>query len=175
MYAKFYDNYRNMVSMIHSFDLNQVEFLGYIVSSEGISMDLAKVQTILEWRTPQSVHDVQCFLGFASFYHKSIKNYSKKFLSLTQLTHKTQQFIWNSSAAEALESLKHAFTSTPILIHANQDKPLFWKLMHQILHSRVSSHKQTKTGYYIQLLFIRGNLKLQKLIMRLTTRSFWLL
>ena len=49
MYAKFYDNYRNMVSMIHSFDLNQVEFLGYIGSPEGISMDPTKVQTTLEW------------------------------------------------------------------------------------------------------------------------------
>ena len=106
-----------------SFDLNQVEFLGYIVSSEGISMDPAKVQTILEWRTPQSVRDVQCFLGFANFYRKFIRNYSKKVLPLTQLTHKNQPFIWNSSAAEAFESLKHAFTSAPILIHANQDKP----------------------------------------------------
>ena len=106
-----------------SFDRNQVEFLGYIVSPEGISMDPAKVQTILEWETPQSVRDVQCFLGFANFYRKFIRNYSKKVLPLTQLTHKNQPFIWNSSAAEAFESLKHAFTSAPILIHVDQDKP----------------------------------------------------
>ena len=49
-----------------SFNLNQVEFMGYIVTSEGISMDPAKVQTILEWRTPQFVHDVQCFLVTAN-------------------------------------------------------------------------------------------------------------
>ena len=57
-----------------SFDIKQVEFLGYIVSSEGISMDPTKVQTILEWRTPQSMRDVQCFLGFANFYRKFIRN-----------------------------------------------------------------------------------------------------
>ena len=111
-----------------SFDVNQVIFLGYIVSSEGISMDPAKVQTILEWRTPQSVHDVQCFLGFANFYRKFIRNYSKKILPLTQLTHKNQPFIWNSSAAEAFESLKRAFTLVLILIHANQDKPFIWEV-----------------------------------------------
>ena len=138
-------------------------------------MDPAKVQTILEWETPKSVRDVQCFLGFANFHRKFIRNYSKKVLPLTQLTHKNQSFLWNFSAAEAFKSLKHAFTSAPILIHANQDKPLFWKLMHQILHSGVSYHNPKKMGYYIQLCFIRGNLKLLKLIMRFTTRSFWLL
>ena len=110
-----------------SFDLNRVEFFGYIVSSEGISMDPANVQTILELRTPQSVRDVQCFLGFANFYRKFIRNYSKKVLPLTQLIHKNQPFIWSSSATEAFKSLKRAFTSAPILIHANQDKPFIFE------------------------------------------------
>ena len=55
-----------------SFDCNQVEFLGYVISSEGISMDPTKVQTVLEWQTPRSQRDVQCFLGFAIFYRKFI-------------------------------------------------------------------------------------------------------
>ena len=63
-----------------SFGLNQVEFLGYIVSSEGISMDPTKVQTILEWRTPQSVCDVQCFLGFANFYRKFLPQIHQELL-----------------------------------------------------------------------------------------------
>ena len=44
-----------------SFDCNQVEFLGYVISSEGISMDPAKVKTVVEWQTPRSLRDVQCF------------------------------------------------------------------------------------------------------------------
>ena len=51
-----------------SFGQNQVEFLGYVVSSDGIAMDPMKVQAILEWKTPLSVRDVQCFLGFANVY-----------------------------------------------------------------------------------------------------------
>jgi hypothetical protein len=46
----------------------QVEFLGYIISGEGLSMDPKKIQTIMEWRKPKIVRDVQCFLGFANFY-----------------------------------------------------------------------------------------------------------
>ena len=55
-----------------NFDCKQVEFLGYVVSSEGILMFPTKVQSVLDWQTPCSVRDVQCFLGFANFYHKFI-------------------------------------------------------------------------------------------------------
>ena len=99
-----------------------MEFLGYVVSSDGIAMDPMKVQAILEWQTPLSVRDVQCFLGFANFYRKFIKDYSKVVLPLTQLTHKDQPFIWSLDAAEAFESLKQAFTTAPILAHVDPTK-----------------------------------------------------
>ena len=69
-----------------NFGQNQVEFLGYVISSDGIYMDPTKIQTILDWQIPLSVRDVQCFLGFAIFYQKIIKIYSKVVLPLTQLT-----------------------------------------------------------------------------------------
>ena len=56
-----------------NFDCKQVEFLDYVVSSEGISMDPAKGQTMLDWQTPCSVQDVQCCLGFVHFYCKFIQ------------------------------------------------------------------------------------------------------
>jgi hypothetical protein len=46
----------------------QLEFLGYIISENGFFMDSKKIQTIMEWRKPKTVRDVQCFLGFANFY-----------------------------------------------------------------------------------------------------------
>jgi hypothetical protein len=70
-----------------SFDYKQVEFLGYI-SSEGICTDPTKVQIVLDWQTPGSVREVQCSLGFASFYCKFIKSYSSIILPLIQLTQK---------------------------------------------------------------------------------------
>ena len=38
-----------------SFEYNQVEFLGYVISSEGISMDPAKVKMVVEWQNPRSL------------------------------------------------------------------------------------------------------------------------
>ena len=106
-----------------SVDCNQVEFLGYVISSEGISMDPAKVQTVLEWQTPRSLRDVQCFLGFANFYRKFIQDYSKLILLLTQLTKKGQSFVWTKEADMAFEGLKKSFTSALVLAHVDPQKP----------------------------------------------------
>ena len=57
------------------FEERSMEFLGYIISHQGVSMDPMKVQTILEWQTPTSLRDVQCFLGFANFYRHFISRY----------------------------------------------------------------------------------------------------
>ena len=46
----------------------QVEFLGYIISGEGLSMDPKKIEAVISWKRPSTVQDVQCFLGFANFY-----------------------------------------------------------------------------------------------------------
>jgi hypothetical protein len=94
-------------------------------NTKGISMDPKKVQTILDWRTPCSVWDVQCFLGFANFYCKFIKNYSRVVLPLTELIQKNWLFLWTTSTSNAFDKLKQAFTSAPILIHVDREKPFF--------------------------------------------------
>jgi hypothetical protein len=87
-----------------------VEFLGYIISGNGISMDEKKIQTIVDWIAPSSVRDVQCFLGFANFYGIFIKDYSKIVAPLTCLTRK-DKFVWDEKAEEVFAALKKAFTS----------------------------------------------------------------
>ena len=68
------------------------------------------------------MRDVQCFLGFANFYRKFIKDYSKIILPLTELTQKNRPFVWRTNANSAFEGLKQAFTSTPILMHVDPKK-----------------------------------------------------
>ena len=55
----------------------QVEFLGYIICGEGVCMDPKKIQTVIDWKNPATIRDVQCFLGFANYYQIFIQNYSK--------------------------------------------------------------------------------------------------
>ena len=86
-------------------------------------MDPGKVQIVLDWQTPSSLRDVQCFLGFANFYQKFIENYSKIVVRLIQLTQKNGSFIWTIDTNEEFINLKYVFTSTPILAHVDLEKP----------------------------------------------------
>ena len=108
-----------------SFHQDTMEFLGYVISQSGISMDPSKVKTVTEWKQPMNVKDVRSSLGFANFYRHFIKDYSKVTLPLTELTKKDHVFVWTSAANQAFRALKDAFTSSPILVHPNQEKPFF--------------------------------------------------
>jgi hypothetical protein len=102
----------------------QVEFLGYIISGEGLSIDPKKIQIFMEWKKPTTIRDVQCFLNFMNFYRIFIKNYLKIVAPLTRLTCK-DKLEWHTEADNAFEVLKKAFTTAPILVHSNFEKPFF--------------------------------------------------
>ena len=68
------------------FHLDSVEYLGYVLSSSGLTMSNAKVKTIQEWPEPKKVKDIQSFLGFANFYRHFIFNYSDIVILLSCLT-----------------------------------------------------------------------------------------
>ena len=52
-------------------------YLGFMVSEEGLNMDRVKMQTILSWPIPRSAYEVRIFHGLVSFYRKFIKNFSQ--------------------------------------------------------------------------------------------------
>ncbi|MBW0587173.1 hypothetical protein O181_126888 [Austropuccinia psidii MF-1] len=105
------------------FHVSSVEYLGYVVSSEGLKMDQAKLQQILNWPPPRNLKTLQSFLGFANFYRHFIKNYSKKIISLTSFLKKDSCFPLNEEALSHFHQLKEAFTTAPILSHFNPSLP----------------------------------------------------
>ncbi len=70
------------------FHRDSMEYLGYILSPEGLRMSEDKVKAILDWPIPRKVKDIQSFLGFANFYHCFIHEYSDIVIPLTCLTRK---------------------------------------------------------------------------------------
>jgi hypothetical protein len=101
------------------FHTNKTEYLGYIISPTGIEMDLEKVQAVAEWKQPMNVKGVQSFLGFANFYRRFIKDFSKITAPLTRLIRKDTPWGWNDDAQVAFEELKKAMLSKPILQYFN--------------------------------------------------------
>ena len=86
-------------------------------------MTSTKVEEIRARSTPEKVIDVQSFMGFANFYRRFIKGFSKRAKPLTDLTKKGIKWTWTPSCQEAFDKLKKMFTTGPILTHFDDTRP----------------------------------------------------
>nr|KYP48648.1 hypothetical protein KK1_029628 [Cajanus cajan] len=68
--------------------LDDVKFLGHVISAEGIAVDPAKVESVLKWERPRTVTDIRRFVGLAGYYRRFIEGFSRIVAPLTQLTRK---------------------------------------------------------------------------------------
>ena len=78
-------------------------------------MNKEKVEAIQNWKEPTNVKEIQRFLGFANFYRRFIKDYSKIIKPLTTLTQKETRWTWGKEQQHAFDHLKERFTQEPIL------------------------------------------------------------
>jgi len=92
----------------------QVEYLGHLVSAQGVEPVLAKVQVIQQWPEPQSGRALKSFLGLAGFYRCFIRGYATIAAPLTKLV-TADPFQWTEEARAAFVHLKEMLTSTPVL------------------------------------------------------------
>ncbi|KAJ8472542.1 hypothetical protein ONZ45_g16617 [Pleurotus djamor] len=106
------------------FDKSEVEYLGYIISAEGIKMNPKKLDAISQWPEPTKVKQLQSFLGFTNFYRRFISAYSRITIPLTDLTKHASEWIWSDAARNAFAQLKSMFLSAPVLRHFNPSLPL---------------------------------------------------
>ena len=98
------------------FWLNEVKFLGHVVSTSGVSIDPEKVKAIMSWERPKLVFEIRSFLGLAGYYRMFIVDFSQLAAPMTKLTQKGVKFEWNDLCEKAFQELKRRITSAPILI-----------------------------------------------------------
>jgi hypothetical protein len=79
-----------------------VNYLGYVISQDGIAMDPSKVKSVLEWPAPKNVKELQGFLGFANFYRNLIPDFAEWCVPLTSLLKKEVNFVWSEQHAKPL-------------------------------------------------------------------------
>ena len=101
------------------FWLEEVKFLGHVVSKAGVAVDPSKVKAVIDWPQPKSVTDIRSFLGLAGYYRKFIKDFSLVASPMTKLTRKGVRFEWSSKCEENFQSLKKSLTTAPVLTLPN--------------------------------------------------------
>lgn len=96
------------------FGLAQVDYLGHIISKDGVAADPTKLQAIQNWPTPRSISALSGFLGLSGYYRRFVLNYATLASPFTDLL-KKHQFEWNAQAQSAFQALKSAMTTLPVL------------------------------------------------------------
>lgn len=97
------------------FALQKVNYLGHIISKDGIEVNPEKIAVVKSFPIPKNQKQVRSFLGLCNYYRRFILGYSKITHPLNQLLHKNKPFKWTSECTTAFEKLKNALISPPIL------------------------------------------------------------
>ncbi|CAJ0968154.1 unnamed protein product, partial [Ranitomeya imitator] len=111
------------------FEQESLPFLGYIFSAQGLAMDPAKLQAVMDWQEPHSLKAVQRFMGFINYYRQFIPHFSTLVAPLVALTKKgANPKLWSEEVSKAFTSIKSHFASAPILHRPDVDKPFLMEV-----------------------------------------------
>jgi len=114
------------------FHKQTVRYLGLIISTQGISLDEDKVETVSNWSREKETKngrlnnlcEVQQFLGLCNYYRRFIPKYSEKAEPMTRLTKTDEPFVWEAEQRLAFEMMATAFTTAPVLRHFDHDREM---------------------------------------------------
>ena len=105
------------------FGTDTVEYLGHIVTKDGVRPDPRKIQAVRNYPTPRSVKEVRAFIGLAGYYRRHVRNFAEIAKPLTKLTKKDSPFEWGPEQQEAFVELKNELSQEPLLIYPDFSQP----------------------------------------------------
>ena len=105
------------------FAVQQVEYLGHIVSSQGLSPDPRKIEKLKTFPVPKNLTELRSFLGFASYYRRFIKNFALIAAPLFKLLKDNQPYLWDTDQDEAFKKIIMSIESDAVLSHPRFDHP----------------------------------------------------
>ncbi len=105
-----------------NFFQKSLTFLGHVISGEGVKTDPSKVSAVCDFPVPQSLKDLQRFIGLAGWYHRFIPKFSEKAVSLHALKQKNATWVWTDECQTAFDTIKQDLTNAPVLIPPDLSK-----------------------------------------------------
>src|SRR5438128_5957727 len=118
------------------FAANKLQFLGHVISKEGVEVDKRKIEAIQKYgivkdpnnptKEPRNklsnVTEVRTFLGMTGYYSKFVDGYEQQSKPLTSLLSAKTPFVWNEEKERSMKQLKENLTKAPILRYPNSNK-----------------------------------------------------
>ena len=101
----------------------ETNYLGFVISEEGIKPDEKKIEAIKSLPVPTCVREVRSFIGMCSYYRRFIPNFSQIAEPIIALTRKYAHFKWSDTHQRAFEYLKDSLTAVPLLVYPDSNKP----------------------------------------------------
>jgi hypothetical protein len=101
----------------------ELNYLGHIVTAEGVKPDVKKIEAVVKFPTPQSQKDIKSFLGVAGYYRKFIADFSAIARPLTDILKKENEWNWTEKEQTSFDLLKFKLTNTPLLQYPDFNKP----------------------------------------------------
>jgi hypothetical protein len=104
-----------------SFFTTSVTFLGFVVSTDGVHADQSKIDAVLEWPQPKTLHDVRSFHGLVSFYRRFIRNFNTLIVPITECL-KGREFQRSHEVEISFQLVKQKMIEAPVLTLPNFEK-----------------------------------------------------
>ena len=101
----------------------EVEYLGHLITPQGVKPTRENVRKILDFPVPRNVKMVRAFLSLAGYYRRFIQHFSAKTHVLSRLTEKDNKFAWTPEHQECFEALKKALTDDIVLAYPQFELP----------------------------------------------------
>ena len=95
----------------------EVNFLGHVVTQNGVMPDASKVEAVRNWPVPRTVTDVRSFLGLCSYYRRFVPHFSARASPMNSLLEAGKEFVWTDNCQAAFEDLKSALTGDEVMAY----------------------------------------------------------
>ena len=123
IFGKLRQHYLRLKLKKCSFLQLETNYLGFVISEEGIKADEKKVEAIRSLPVPACAREIRSFIGMCSYYCRFLPNFSQIAEPIIMLTRKYSNFKWSDVHQKAFEFLKESLTTVPLLVYPDLNKP----------------------------------------------------
>jgi hypothetical protein len=95
--------------------MEEVAFLGHVLSAKGVVVDPSNIEVVSKWQSPKSATESHSFLGFAGYYRRFIENFSKIAKPMRELLKSNTPYAWSDKCEASFQELKTLLATTPVL------------------------------------------------------------